>query len=405
MSLPRHIGYFTNQYPAVSHTFIRREIQALESLGWQVSRFAIRIHPSGVIDEADVAEAGLTRFIVKTSPGEFLTILLKEVLLNAARFLRTLWFGFRFDRQHARTPLKTLVCFFEACVLKTWVTQEGINHLHVHFGTNSATIAMFAKLLGGTDFSFTVHGPEEFDKPETLGLNAKIKHAKFVVAISSFGKSQLYRWADVGDWQKISVVHCGLADDFLRAPPVPVPEQPRLVCVGRLCEQKGQMVLLQALAVLVAEQVSVKLVMVGDGPLRGEIETFIQNHQLQDHVELTGSLSGEQVRMQLKQSRAFILPSFAEGLPVVIMEAFAMGRPVISTYVAGIPELVVNGENGWLAPAGSVEDLVAAMRLALFASPEALAEMGRKGRQRVMDQHAVATEAKKLARLFSDLNV
>lgn len=405
MSLPRHIGYFTNQYPAVSHTFIRREILALESLGWQVSRFAIRIHPSGVIDEADVSETGLTRFIVKTSPGEFLTILFKEVLLNAARFLRTLWFGFRFDRQHARTPLKTLVCFFEACVLKAWVTQEGINHLHVHFGTNSATIAMFAKLLGGTDFSFTVHGPEEFDKPETLGLNAKIKHAKFVVAISSFGKSQLYRWADVGDWQKIAVVHCGLADDFLRAPPAPVSEQPRLICVGRLCEQKGQMVLLQALAVLVAEQVSVKLVMVGDGPLRGEIETFIQNHQLQDHVELTGSLSGEQVRMQLKQSRAFILPSFAEGLPVVIMEAFAMGRPVISTYVAGIPELVVSGENGWLAPAGSVEDLVAAMRLALFAPPEALAEMGRKGRQRVMEQHAVATEAKKLARLFSDLDV
>lgn len=403
MSHPRHIGYFTNQYPAVSHTFIRREIQALEQLGWQVKRFAIRQHPGSVVDSADLAEVELTRFIVKVAKVELMTILLKHMLLNTRRFFRSLLFAVRFDRRHAKSPLKTLICFVEACVLAAWSKQQGIEHMHVHFGTNPATIAMFARSLGGPSYSFTVHGPEEFDKPETLGLNEKIRHARFVVAISSFGKSQLFRWADFADWEKIKVVHCGLAGDFLDHAPAAIPEARRLVCVGRLCEQKGQMLLLRAVARLVNEGVALKLVLVGDGPLRNPIEMFIADHQLQTYVELTGSLSGEQVREQILSARAFVLPSFAEGLPVVIMEAFALGRPVISTYVAGIPELVKNSENGWLVPAGAVDDLVEAIRAALQATPEALVEMGRRGRQKVLEQHAIVTEAGKLSELFSSI--
>ena len=143
-----------------------------------------------------------------------------------------------------------------------------------------------------------------------------------------------------------------------------------------------------------------KLVLVGDGPMRAEIEKYITDHQLADYVELTGSLSGEQVREQISLARTFVMPSFAEGLPVVIMEAFALGRPVITTYVAGIPELVKNDINGWLVPAGSVNDLVEAMRSALIASPDELAEMGRRGRNSVLEQHSITIEAKKLSELF-----
>ncbi|MGY6276093.1 glycosyltransferase family 4 protein [Methylomonas sp. MgM2] len=401
MTNRKHIAYFTNQYPAVSHTFIRREIRALERLGWQVSRFAIRMHPGGVVDSADLAEVELTQFIVKVSKVELLSILLKQLLLNARRFFSTLLFAVRFDRGHAKNPLKTLICLVEACVLAAWCKQQGIEHLHVHFGTNPATIALFARCLGGPSYSFTVHGPEEFDKPEMLGLAEKIKQASFVVAISSFGRSQLYRWADFADWEKIKVVHCGLAEDFLNHTPARVPDEPRLVCVGRLSEQKGQMILLQALARLVGEGLVLKLVMVGDGPLRKDIERFITDHQLQAHVELTGSLSGEQVRGQLSGAKVFVLPSFAEGLPVVIMEAFALGRPVISTYVAGIPELVTHEGNGWLVPAGSVDALASAIRDVLHASPDALTLMGKNGRQRVLEDHNIIVEAKKLSDLFS----
>ena len=400
MTHRKHIAYFTNQYPAVSHTFIRREIQALEQLGWQVDRFAIRQHPGGVVDNADLAEVGLTRFIIKVAKVELMSILLKHLLLNTPRFLRTLRFAVRFDRRHAKSPLKTLICLVEASVLTAWCKQQGLEHMHVHFGTNSATIAMLAKQLGGPAYSFTVHGPEEFDKPEMLGLGEKINHAAFVVAISAFGQSQLYRWADYAHWDKIKVVHCGLAEDFLRHVPAPIPDTPRLLCVGRLCEQKGQMLLLQAVAALVADKIPLKLILVGDGPLRGAIERFITAHQLHEHVELTGSLNGEQVRAQLAQAKAFVLPSFAEGLPVVIMEALALGRPVISTYLAGIPELVENGINGWLVPAGSVDDLTRAMKTALQADLTVLTRMGECGRQRVLQRHAIVTEAAKLSDCF-----
>jgi len=397
------IGYFINQYPAVSHSFIRREILALESLGWQVSRFAIRPDRNDIVDEADKSEALLTKFIIKTSLLAFVSILIRQLLFNTIRFFKTLFFAICFNFRTEKNLKKTLICFFEACVLSEWAEKQSIKHIHAHFGTNSSTIVMFTKRLGEVTYSFTVHGPEEFDKPETIGLKDKIKECQFVVAISSYGRSQLSRWADFSDWDKIHIVHCGLDSDFLNYQPLAIPTDPRFVCVGRLCEQKGQMLLLQAVSKLIKEGITLKLILVGDGPMREEIETYIRDHDLASHVELTGSLSGTQVRKQISLARTFVMPSFAEGLPVVIMEAFALGRPVITTYVAGIPELVKNEENGWLVPAGSVADLVDAIRSAVQASPEDLAEMGRKGRSSVLEQHSITTEAGKLSQLFSNI--
>jgi len=333
----------------------------------------------------------------------FVSILIRQLLFNTIRFFKTLFFAIYFNFRTEKNLKKTLICFFEACVLSEWAEKQSIKHIHAHFGTNSSTIVMFTKRLGEVTYSFTVHGPEEFDKPETIGLKDKIKECQFVVAISSYGRSQLSRWADFSDWDKIHIVHCGLDSDFLNYQPLAIPTDPRFVCVGRLCEQKGQMLLLQAVSKFIKEGITLKLILVGDGPMREEIETYIRDHDLASHVELTGSLSGTQVRKQISLARTFVMPSFAEGLPVVIMEAFALGRPVITTYVAGIPELVKNEENGWLVPAGSVADLVDAIRSAVQASPEDLAEMGRKGRSSVLEQHSITTEAGKLSQLFSNI--
>jgi len=403
MNNSSQIGYFINQYPAVSHSFIRREILALESLGWQVSRFAIRPDRVGVVDEADQREALITQFIIKTSLLSFCLIFAKQLMFNPVQFFKTLFFSLGFNFRYEKNLKKSLICFFEACVLVDWAKKENVQHIHAHFGTNSSTIVLFSQCLANITYSFTVHGPEEFDKPEAIGLNEKIKHAQFVVAISSYGRSQLSRWADYADWGKIHIVHCGLDDDFLKYKPMPISNEPRLVCVGRLCEQKAQLLLLQATSRLVDGGIALKLVLVGDGPMRDQIEKFIVDHNLSNYVELTGSLTGEQVREQISLASTFVMPSFAEGLPVVIMEAFALGRPVISTYVAGIPELVKNNENGWLVPAGSVDELVIAMRSALSSSPHILTNMGEKGRQSVLEQHAISTEAKKLSDLFSGL--
>jgi len=400
MSISKHIGYFINQYPAVSHSFIRREILALESLGVRVSRFAIRPGQGELVDIADKAEESVTKFIINTPVKELIVSIGRQLLFNSIRFFNTFIFALKFNAQYEKNLKKALICFFEACVLRDWVNQQGVQHLHVHFGTNSTTIAMFAKQLGGADYSFTVHGPEEFDKPLMIGLNQKIKESRFVMAISSYGSSQLRRWADYADWEKIHIVHCGLDEGFINFLPQPILNEPRFVCVGRLCEQKGQLLLLQAVSRLLAEGISLKLVLVGDGPMREQIEQFISDHNLGSCVELTGSLSGEGVREQMSMARAFVLPSFAEGLPVVIMEALAMGRPVISTYVAGIPELVIDGVNGWLVPAGAVDELVNAMRNAIQAPSQKLMDMGLSGRLRVLERHSVFTEAEKLKQLF-----
>ncbi len=262
---------------------------------------------------------------------------------------------------------------------------------------------MLAHLLSGLSYSFTVHGPEEFDKAEAISLTDKIRHASFVVAISSFGRSQLFRWCDHGDWHKIKEVHCGLDAEFLQAPAVAVPHNQRLVCVGRLCEQKGQLLLLEAIRVLVQEQRQVELVLAGDGPMRADIEKLVANYGLSAQVRITGWISGQQVLQEIVASRALVLPSFAEGLPVVLMEACALRRPVVTTYIAGIPELVLHGETGWLVPAGSITELVDALRELLDAETVKLDSMGARAYERVSAQHDIRTECAKLKQLFHSI--
>jgi glycosyltransferase involved in cell wall biosynthesis len=394
------IAYLVNQYPKVSHSFIRREIAGIEACGIQVARFSIRSCGSELVDEEDKRELEKTRFVLGIGKVGLLFALLRVAITRPIRFLSALWLMLQVGRKSDRGVLRHLAYLAEACVLLGWFSELGIAHVHAHFGTNSTTVAMLCRALGGPPYSFTVHGPEEFDKAEAIALTEKIKRAAFVVAISSFGKSQLYRWCEHEQWSKIQVIHCGVDDMFLTQAPIPVPDQPRLVCVGRLCEQKGHLLLLEAAGQLVAEGLSFMLVLVGDGPLRTEIETMITRLGLQDHVEITGWASNSEVHQHILASRAMVLPSFAEGLPVVVMEALALSRPVISTYVAGIPELVEPEICGWLVPPGSVEALTNAMRTALQLPVEKLEQMGRVGAFRVAQQHDAAIEASILAALF-----
>ena len=259
---------------------------------------------------------------------------------------------------------------------------------------------MLAHALGGPRYSFTVHGPEEFDKPEFLGIGEKIRRSAFVVAVSSYGRSQLFRWINHVQWPKVSVVHCGLEASFYEVPPVPVTSAAKLVCVGRLCEQKGQLLLVEAIASLAARGVRVELVLAGDGEMRRQLERLIVDHALAKQVTITGWISAQRVCAEMLAARALVLPSFAEGLPVVIMEAMALKRPVLTTFVAGIPELVVAGVSGWLFPAGDVGALASAIEDAVTRPIEELARMGEAAYARVIERHSIDSEAAKLDRLF-----
>ena len=169
----------------------------------------------------------------------------------------------------------------EACVLVSRFSQLNISHFHAHFGTNSAMVVLLNHVLGGPAYSFTVHGPKEFEKVEAIGLPKKIDCASFVVGISSYGRSQLYRWCNYNEWNKIKVIHCGLDESFFSHAQQPIPEELRLVCVGRLCEQKGQLLLVEAASKLVSLGYKFKLVLVGDGKLRAPIEEAIKSDKLE----------------------------------------------------------------------------------------------------------------------------
>ena len=395
------VAYLINQYPKVSHSFIRREILALERLGVQVQRMALRGWDGELVDAQDQTERHQTQYVLQRGLFRLLGATLAVLFQHPARFFRALALATRLGWRADRPLPYHWVYLAEACVVSRWLQARGAQHVHAHFGTNPAEVVMLVNALIGISYSFTVHGPEEFDRPHFLRLGDKIRASAFVVAISSFGRSQLYRWVEQSHWPKVKVVHCGLEPAFHALVASPPPEVPRLVCVGRLCEQKGQVLLIQAVHQLILEGSPFELVLAGDGEMRPDIEALIDQFSLRDHVRITGWVSSDQVRSEILAARAMVLPSFAEGLPVVLMEAMALRRPVITTFVAGIPELVRDGVDGWLFPAGDVDGLAQALRECLQTPIERLTQMADSAHQRVLVRHDIDTEASKLKTLFA----
>lgn len=396
------IGYVVNTYPSPSHSFIRREIHALERRGITIHRFAMRRHDGPLADAGDQAEAAATDYVL--SQGAFaLAFALMLALVSApARFVSAWSLAMRAARGSQTGRLWHLIYLAEATWLARRARAQGLQRLHAHFGTNSATVAMLAHALGGPPFSFTVHGPEEFDRPDAIALGLKLERADFAVAISSFGRSQLCRWVDHRHWQKLKVVHCGIEPAHYADPaPMPASRPLRLVAIGRFAEQKGQLLLIEAMAEAVRRGVDLRLDLVGDGPMRLPLERAIAHHGLGGSVTLTGWLDEAGVREQVEKAHALVLPSFAEGLPMVVMEAMAAARPVIATWVAGIPELVQPGRTGWLVPAGSAEALTDALCEMALTQPERLVQMGRSARGRALARHDIDVSAAALAALFA----
>jgi colanic acid/amylovoran biosynthesis glycosyltransferase len=392
------IAYFINQYPKVSHTFIRREILALERLGFDVQRIALRGWSELLPDPEDRQEQAKTRYVLREGIWGLVVPLLRSGFTRPLKLFRALRSAIRASHRTDCRVFHHLIRVAEACRVAPWLRESGAKRLHAHFGTNSAEVAMYLRLLGGPPFSFTVHGPEEFESP--MCLAEKVGEAAFVAAISSYCRSQLYLRCKSEDWAKIQVVRCGIDFSFYREAGVEAPRSRRFVCVGRLCEAKGQLLLIEAVARLRSKGIELDLVLAGDGPLRAEIEAAIERHQLGDIVRITGWIGGSEVRRELLAARAFVLPSFAEGLPVVIMEAMVLRKPVLSTYVAGIPELVRSGENGWLFPAGSLDELVAGMEDCLSRSDAEIQRMGDAAHDRVIEHHSIDAEAARLSGLF-----
>jgi colanic acid/amylovoran biosynthesis glycosyltransferase len=390
MPKPIRLGYLTSVYGRAADTFIRSEVAALRSLGHEVRTFSIRRPPS----------TELVSELIRREQAETEAVLDLSLPRSPRKMLEAARLAARVRTPGLKGHLLPVIYLMEAVYLAGRLRAGGVEHLHNHIGENSAAVAMIAASLAAIPYSLTIHGPGEFDRPRELALDVKIGRSAFVAAVTEFGRSQLFRWTRYADWPKVRIIHCGVEPLFLDRELDLPPEAPHFVCVGRLHEQKGQLVLIEAAGRLAAEGVDFSITLVGDGPMRGAIEEAIERLGLTKRVRLAGWMGAEGVRDEILKARALVLPSFAEGLPVVIMEALALGRPVISTYIAGIPELVETGACGWLVPAGSVEELARVMREALASPVEELARMGREGARRVAERHDSRIEARKLSTLF-----
>ncbi len=382
------------------HTFIRREIAALEEHGFDVARFSIKPPPAALIDPADLAERERTQVLLDAGLLRLILATFSLAVRHPWRWCQALWLAIRMGRRSRRGIVRHLAYLLEAGLLVQRLRAADIEHVHAHFGTNPAAVALLAHMLSGLTYSLTIHGSEEWDRPESLSLEEKYQRATFIASASEFGRAQVFRWCSHEHWDKVHVVRCGVDSAFLDDGPQPVPDNSRLVAVGALAEQKGHLRLLSALARLKAQGIWFEMVLAGDGPLRWTLEEEIHRRGLQRRVRITGWLSNQAIRHEILQARAVILPSFAENLPVVLMESLALGRPVVSSQLAGIPELVEPGVSGWLVPAGSDEALSAAISEVLQAPVDRLEQMGQAGAERVRELHDARIEAAHLAMLF-----
>ena len=397
---PGRVAYLVNQYPWPSHSFVRREIRAVEGCGLEVLRFSVRPTRRELPDADDRRELAETRAILAVGPMGLFGALLQTVFTRPTRLFTALRTALAMARESDRGAGVHLVYVAEACVLQRWLRQAGVRHLHAHFATNSTTVALLTSLLYGGSFSFTTHGPDDFDRARFSSLGRKVAAASFVAAISEFCKGQIFRWSAFEDWNKVHVVHCGVDQSFASHEVSAVPDNQRFVTVGRLAPQKGQSLLIEAVHRLRQEGRQVELVLVGDGEQRPVLEALVARLGLEQAVRFTGFAAGERVREEILAARAMVSASFAEGLPVVVMEAFILHRPVIATRIAAMSELVEDGRSGWLVAASSIEGLTDAMRAALDSPPDELGRMAAIGASAVAERHDIDREGAKLAELF-----
>ena len=389
------IAYLMNTYPMTSTTFVRREIEALERLGLNVKRYAVRVWREKLVDARDVAEIDRTHYMLTGNTAALVAAFIRELLVNprgAWRGIRTTW---QLAANAGGLSIKHFAYLLQAAYLRQMAQVDRIEHIHAHFSTNATAVAMLSRVMGGPNYSFTAHGPDEFDDAARSSLDAKLAHAAFAVAISHYCKMNLIRFGGARHRDKINIVHCGLAMEEFQSAGEISPGNQTFACVGRLCVQKGQTLIPEAIAALKKDFPALKVMLIGDGESRADIECAIASYGVEANFELRGWIRNHEVHEAIRNSRALVLPSFAEGLPVVIMEAFALGRPVISTYIAGIPELL-DADCGWIVPASSVEGLTVALREALLATPNELACKAAEGRVRVAAGFNIDSEARKL---------
>jgi colanic acid/amylovoran biosynthesis glycosyltransferase len=394
------VAYLNTEYPSLSHTFIEREIRVVREQGVEVHPFSIRrAGKHARLSQAHLAAANETQPILG-SPWALIRDAAAAIVLHPIGCLRAAAASQRLACPGLRTRVKHLAYTLEAMRLTRLLERRGLKHIHVHMANNGAAVAQLAtKVDPSLSYSLSIHGSAEFFHVDSWALKAKAQGAVFVRCISDFCRAQVMAWTDPSAWQRMHVVRCGVDPArYRRTGGEPAPGL-RLLTVGRLHPIKGYPLLLEACAELSARGVDWSLDMVGDGPMRAELEALARRLGISSRITFSGAVGQDKIREHYERATVMVVSSFMEGVPVVLMEAMAMEMPVLATAVGGIPELIAPGKNGELVTPGSVPALVDGL-LRLASRNGELKAMGAAARRTVLDDYNIRTGGREMGGLF-----
>lgn len=398
----RSLAYLVSQYPMLSMIFIIREVRQLRALGFRIDVASIDSPDRPITEMAgmEAEEASRTYYVKQQG-------ILGAVRSHGLGLLRRPWGyarGMALVLRLGGSDLRRLgfnwLYFTEALIVGHWMLRNGQDHVHVHLGSQSATVGMFVKVVFGFGLSLTIHGPDEFYDAKGQYLAEKAQLSDFVCCISHFARSQLMKLSPYAHWPKLEVSRLGIDPEvYAPRPFCESPEVFEILCVGRLVAAKGQHLLVDAVAELLREGRRVRLRLIGDGADRASLETQIRELGLASHIVLEGPVNQDRIREFYLRADCFALASFAEGIPVVLMEAMAMEIPCVTTHITGIPELIRHGQDGLLVAPSDREGLRAAIAR-LIDDPELRRTLGSNARQRVLEAYDLARNVQHLAGIF-----
>jgi colanic acid/amylovoran biosynthesis glycosyltransferase len=402
--VPVRIAYLVSRYPAISHTFILREVRQLRAMNFDIRVASINSPDRHADDMAgeERAELATTFYVKQAGARAALKAHIAVLADRPAAYFKGLLFAIRLGGTDLGQLVFAVFYFIEAVMIGRWMESNRLHHLHVHFATAASTVGLITSRIFPIGFSFTVHGPDEFYDVTRYRLAEKIAGASFVVCIGYFARSQLMKLSPASQWRKFEIAPLGVDPAIFSPHLISDPADGfEIISVGRLVPAKGQQILIAAVDRLVKAGRNLRLRIVGSGPDRKSLELEVARRALCNHVIFEGAVNQDHIRELYGEADAFVLASFAEGVPVVLMEAMAMEIACVATSIAGIPELIRNGVDGLLV-APSDERALAAAIDDLIKDPATRRRLGIAGRKRVIERYNLNDNVARLGCIFTN---
>lgn len=395
------IAYLVSEYPAISHAFIYTEIAELRKQGVSVDTFSINLTKNASqLQPLEQAEIESTIYIKAINPIKALFSTVSFLIKHPQRYTKMFMAALSLGKKGLKSFLKGLGYLVESVLLLNELNKRNISHVHNHFGNAAAMVAMISERSGLISYSLSLHGPAIFDSVDSELLEEKIKHAKFIRTISQYCQSQAMKLVPFEYWHKFSIVRCGVDLNHFSCHETNKNEVPVLLCVGRLVSQKAQHILVEASYQLKNQGIEHQLIFVGAGPDLQSLEHLVAQRKLDSVVSFAGAIGQQALIHYYNKADILVLPSFSEGIPVVLMEAMAMKLPVVSTRVAGIPELIESECEGLLVSPSSVGELSDAIQK-LIHNPSLTKEYSDNAFHKVTEHYNASINSIKMAELFN----